>query len=85
MYGVGVYFSKHASYSDRFAQRSPTTNEKCMFLAKVLVGTSALGNKQMRAPPTGCDSTTDNDHMFVIYHDDQAYAEYLITYMSVAN
>lgn len=53
-----------------------------MFLTKVLVGKSTLGNKQMRVAPPGCDSTTDNEHIFVTYHDDQAYAEYLITYMS---
>jgi hypothetical protein len=43
-----------------------------MFLAKVLVGKSALGNPKMRVPPDGCDSTTDNNHIFVTYHNDQA-------------
>ena len=54
-----------------------------MFLARVLVGKSVLGNKAMRVPPTGYDSTTDNKDIFVTYHDDQAYAEYLITYTSL--
>ncbi len=85
LFGVGVYFSKNASYSHGYAHESPTTHKRCMFLAKVLVGKSALGNSQMRVPPSGCDSTTDNKHIFVTYHDDQAYAEYLITYMSLPN
>lgn len=56
-----------------------------MFLAKVLVGKSALGSHKMKVPPEGYDSTTDNDHIFVTYHDDQAYAAYLITYISADN
>jgi hypothetical protein len=56
-----------------------------MFLSKVLVGKSTLGNSSMKVPPTGYDSTTDNNHIFVTYHDDQAYAAYLITYTSPAN
>jgi hypothetical protein len=85
LYGVRVYFSKKAIYSHGFAPESPTTHKRCMFVAKVLVGKSALGNNQMRVPPSGYDSTTDNNHIFVTYHDDQAYAEYLITYMSTPN
>ena len=34
----------------------------------------------MKVPPVGYDSTTDGDHIFVIYRDDQAYAAYLIVY-----
>lgn len=51
-----------------------------MFYAKVPVGKSTLGNTGMNVPPAGSDSTTDNNHIYVTYHDDQAYAEYLITY-----
>ena len=51
-----------------------------MFVANVLVGTTALGDTTMKTPPTGCDSTTDGDHIFVTYRDDQAYAAYLIVY-----
>jgi hypothetical protein len=83
LYGVGVYFSKNASYSHSYAHQNPTDNKRCMFLANVLVGKSALGNKDMRVPPIGYDSTTDNNHIFVTYHDDQAYAEYLVTYISL--
>jgi hypothetical protein len=51
-----------------------------MFVSRVLVGKTTLGNSSMKTRPVGYDSTTDGDHMTVTYHDAQAYAEYLITY-----
>jgi hypothetical protein len=51
-----------------------------MFLARVLVGNTTKGNGSMKTRPVGFDSTTDGNHIFVTYHDAQAYAEYLITY-----
>jgi len=51
-----------------------------MFVANVLVGDSAPGNTNMKTPPPGFDSTTDGNHIFVTYRDDQAYAAYLIVY-----
>ncbi len=54
--------------------------ERHMFVANVLVGDSALGNRDMKTPPSGYDSTTDGNHIFVTYRDDQAYAAYLIVY-----
>lgn len=79
LYGVGVYFSKNATYSNGYAQ--PNANgERCMFVARVLVGKTTLGNSSMKTRPVGFDSTTDGNHMTVTYHDAQAYAEYLITY-----
>ncbi|CAF2688412.1 unnamed protein product [Rotaria sp. Silwood2] len=78
-YGVGVYFSSSGAYSHRFTK--PNSNgERCMFLARVLVGKTTIGNKSMKTRPVGFDSTTDGNHIFVTYHDAQAYAEYLITY-----
>ncbi|CAF2734466.1 unnamed protein product [Rotaria sp. Silwood2] len=78
-YGVGVYFSSNAAYSHRFA--TPNSNqERCIFLARVLVGKTTLGNSSIKTRPVGFDSTTDGNHIFVTYHDAQAYAEYLITY-----
>ncbi|CAM4880187.1 unnamed protein product [Rotaria socialis] len=84
-FGVGVYFSTQASYSDSYTRASPNTNGRCMFLAKVLVGRSTLGNSHMKTAPTGYDSTTDNKMIYVTYHDDQAYAAYLISYVRVNN
>ena len=34
----------------------------------------------MKVPPAGHDTTTDRQHIFVVYHDAGAYADYLITY-----
>ncbi|CAF1246598.1 unnamed protein product [Adineta ricciae] len=79
VYGKGVYFSSKASYSNGFAV--PNENgEKCMFIARVLIGLSAEGDSSMITPPPGYDTTTDGSHIFVTYHDAQAFAEYLITY-----
>ncbi|CAF3986264.1 unnamed protein product [Adineta steineri] len=78
-YGVGVYFSSYASYSHSYAD--PNSNaERCMFMARVLIGKTTRGNTSIKSPPVGFDSTTDGKHIFVIYHDAQAFAEYLITY-----
>lgn len=52
-----------------------------MFLARVLIGETAIGNSSMKVPPTGKDTTTDGQDIFVIYHDAGAYADYLITYI----
>ena len=51
-----------------------------MFVARVLVGKTTPGNESMKTRPLGFDSTTGENHIFVTYHDAQAYAEYLITY-----
>jgi hypothetical protein len=51
-----------------------------MFVANVLVGNPAPGKQTMKTPPPGFDSTTDGNHIFVTYRDDQAYAAYLIVY-----
>ncbi len=78
-YGVGVYFSSDATYSHRYT-RTNANGERCMFVACVLVGKTTTGDSSMKIRPLGFDSTTDNNHIFVTYHDAQAYAEYLITY-----
>jgi hypothetical protein len=78
-YGVGVYFSSNPGYSHGFA--SPNVNgERCMFVVRVLIGKTIKGDSSMKTRPLGFDSTTDTKHIFVTYHDAQAYAEYLITY-----
>jgi hypothetical protein len=79
LYGVGVYFSSDAIYSHRYA--IPNSNgERCMFVSRVLTGITTLGDKSMKTRPVRFDSTTDEKHIFVTYHDTQAFAEYLITY-----
>ncbi|CAF4099167.1 unnamed protein product [Rotaria sp. Silwood1] len=81
MYGAGVYFSSNAAYSHQYTKPN-LLEERCMFLARVLIGKTTIGNSSMKTRPLGFDSTTDGNHIFVTYHDAQAYAEYLITYKS---
>ncbi|CAF5031518.1 unnamed protein product [Rotaria sp. Silwood1] len=79
VYGQGVYFATNAKYSHDYT-RSNQANERCMFVVLVLVGKYIFGNSSMKVPPKGYDSTTDNNQIFVVYHDAQAYADYLIKY-----
>jgi hypothetical protein len=51
-----------------------------MFVARVLIGRTILGRYDMITPPDGYESTTDGSDIFVVYHDAQAYGDYLITY-----
>jgi hypothetical protein len=58
-----------------------------MFRCKVLVGSCAVGNSNMKVPPPinddqQYDSTGDSaGTIFVCYNDNQCYPEYLITYV----
>lgn len=56
-----------------------------MFQARVLVGESTPGRSGMRTPPQkpGSDRLYDSlsgPGMFIIFHDSQAYPEYLLTF-----
>ncbi len=79
VYGIGVYFHEHAKYSHSYT-RPDFSGERTMFLARVLIGKTCVGNQSMKVPPEGFDTTTDGQHIFVVYHDAAAYGEYLITY-----
>ncbi|CAF1242378.1 unnamed protein product [Adineta ricciae] len=79
LYGFGVYFSSNAMYSHSYATPN-AVGERRMFLARVLIGKSCLGHASQKTLPDGYHSTTDGSHIFVTYHDAQAYAEYLIVY-----
>ncbi len=76
--GAGVYFSSDASYSNDYA-KSNASGERCIFVARVLIGRTTGGNSSMKTAPPGFDSTSSGN-AFVTYHDAQAYAEYLIIY-----
>ncbi|CAF1379978.1 unnamed protein product, partial [Rotaria sp. Silwood1] len=69
-YGQGVYFHEHAKYSHGYTDGS---SERTMFLARVLIGRTCIGNSSMKVPPEGFDTTTNGGHIFVIYHDAGAY------------
>ncbi|CAF1031890.1 unnamed protein product [Adineta ricciae] len=79
VYGLGAYFATNAIYSNSFT-RPDSAGVRCMFVASVLIGKTVLGKSSMKVPPPGYDSTTDNNQIFVVYHDAQAYADYLIKY-----
>lgn len=82
VYGQGVYFSTSSSYSHSYTDQY----KSLMFRTRVIVGDTILGNSSMRVPPLKLnsepyDSTCDsNKSIFVCYHDNQCYPEYLISY-----
>uniref|UniRef100_A0A3P9NNC8 Poly [ADP-ribose] polymerase n=1 Tax=Poecilia reticulata TaxID=8081 RepID=A0A3P9NNC8_POERE len=89
-YGKGVYFAVNAEYSAKSFSPPDQTGMKRLYVARVLTGRHTLGKSSMKAPPprgadpTDCfDSLVDNNQqptMFIVFHDDQAYPEYLITF-----
>ncbi|XP_036450534.1 protein mono-ADP-ribosyltransferase PARP14-like isoform X2 [Colossoma macropomum] len=90
MYGNGVYFAVDPSYSAQGYSQPDQQGHKRMYLARVLVGDYTTGKGGLISPPAKSstatdlyDSVTDNQQtpkMFVIFHDVQAYPEYLITF-----
>lgn len=90
MYGKGVYFAVNAEYSAKRFSPPDAAGLKRLYVVSVLTGRYTVGNANMISPPprgadpTDCyDSLVDNQQrpsMFVIFHDDQAYPQYLITF-----
>ena len=90
-YGRGVYFARDASYSasNTYSPRDSSYN-KHMFLARVLTGEYAPGySTDIEPQPKSTDNkdlydssvdNVQNPRIFVIFHDTQAYPEYLITF-----
>ncbi|XP_062305648.1 protein mono-ADP-ribosyltransferase PARP14-like [Osmerus eperlanus] len=91
-FGKGTYFAVKASYSaNPTYSRADQDGNQLMFVARVLTGQYTLGDKDMIIPPPRSPQLP-NDHydslvnnvqkptMFVVFHDDQAYPEYLITF-----
>eukprot|EP00063_Salmo_salar_P075022 XP_014049857.1 PREDICTED: poly [ADP-ribose] polymerase 14-like [Salmo salar] len=91
-FGYGTYFAVGASYSARSTYSRPDLQgQKYMYLCRVLTGDFTAGRHGMTVPPAKSTTTvelynsvTDNPSgpsMFVIFHDNQAYPEYLITFL----
>ncbi|XP_062416187.1 protein mono-ADP-ribosyltransferase PARP14-like isoform X2 [Pungitius pungitius] len=90
LFGKGVYFAVDAEYSASRYCPADASGLRRLYVARVLTGRYTLGKPSMKktpargADPTDCfDSLVDNQQqpsMFVIFHDDQAYPEYLITF-----
>ncbi|XP_063049641.1 protein mono-ADP-ribosyltransferase PARP14-like, partial [Engraulis encrasicolus] len=90
LYGNGTYFAVDPQYSSRYCP-ADAKGEKRMYLARVLVGDYTKGAGGMICPPAKnprnaadtYDSMTDNPAnptMFIVFHDVQAYPEYIITF-----
>ncbi|XP_062900703.1 protein mono-ADP-ribosyltransferase PARP10 isoform X1 [Mobula hypostoma] len=91
VYGQGVYFaaSSIVSTDDQYSPPNPD-GYKFVFVVNVLVGSYTKGDVKMKTPPLKENSNTllrydslvdncDNPKIFVIFHDTQAYPQYLIT------
>lgn len=91
-YGKGVYFSTGPCYSSYPQYSKPDKNgHQYMFYSRVLTGRHTLGNPTMVEPPMFLsklgrfNSLADNVQLpsiFVIFHDAQAYPEFLVTFTS---
>ena len=86
-YGQGVYFAVYSSYSHSYTgNKNNFSSTRKMFRSRVIVGESCVGNSSMKIPPTKpngepYDSTCDlKGQIYVCYHDNQCYPEYIITY-----
>lgn len=91
-YGHGTYFAVNASYSAHPTYSKPAADgSQLMFVARVLTGVFTLGQSNMRVPPSRSDlgsherydsvvDKMDNPNMYVVFHDNQAYPDYLITF-----
>lgn len=85
--GYGTYFAVDASYSVYHSLTTLNHNgKKFVYVCRVLTGEYTLGREDFIEPPRigsrQFDSVVDNvinPSMFVIFHDAQAYPEYLIT------
>jgi poly [ADP-ribose] polymerase 7/11/12/13 len=93
VYGRGTYFARNAKFSDRYsAQPIPGSRLSWMFLARVLVGRSAVGVREYVRPPPlnarvpdgelydSCVNDLAKPQIYVIFDIDQCYPEYVISY-----
>ncbi|XP_019208958.1 poly [ADP-ribose] polymerase 14 isoform X6 [Oreochromis niloticus] len=91
-YGRGTYFAVNANYSAHPGYSKPAADgSQLMFVARVLTGVYTQGRHDMKVPPPRSpqqphdryDSVVDridNPSMYVVFHDNQAYPDYLITF-----
>lgn len=91
-YGHGTYFALNASYSAHPTYSKPAADgTQLMFVVRVLTGIYTQGQSNMRVPPLRNSQNShdrydsvvdkmDNPNMFVVFHDNQAYPDYLITF-----
>ncbi|XP_076578809.1 protein mono-ADP-ribosyltransferase PARP11 [Chaetodon auriga] len=102
IYGKGIYFAKYATYADKYSRESTDPlpvyggearglngeYTKIIFLARVMIGKSNVGEAHFLKPDHGSSENThyscvnDIQHpsVFVIFDPNQIYPEYLIQY-----
>ncbi|XP_074481552.1 protein mono-ADP-ribosyltransferase PARP11-like [Sebastes fasciatus] len=102
MYGTGIYFAQHAAYADNYStggtdplplyggETRGVKGEytKIIFLARVIVGKSTVGQRLFKKPDHGssenshysCVDDIKHPKIFVIFDPNQIYPEYLIQY-----
>ena len=84
LYGNGSYFARDASYSNNYSLKYSSGKQQ-MFLSRVMVGAYTKGKHDLARPPQSFNSCVDVEEdpkIFVVFHDDQSYPEYLIEYKS---
>ncbi|XP_044264578.1 protein mono-ADP-ribosyltransferase PARP12-like [Tribolium madens] len=75
-FGRGVSFAPEVSYARHY-----TFGDNVMFLSKVLVCNSIIGNVSTTVPPELYDTTTNaRNTVYVKYEDDDFYPQYVIHY-----
>uniref|UniRef100_A0A3B4YIM8 Poly(ADP-ribose) polymerase family member 11 n=1 Tax=Seriola lalandi dorsalis TaxID=1841481 RepID=A0A3B4YIM8_SERLL len=95
------YFAKHATYADKYSKSSTDPlplyvggtgsvprDTKIVFLARVMIGKSIVGQSDFRKPDDGspenshdsCVDVKKHPNIFVIFDSNQIYPEYLIQY-----
>ncbi|XP_045858583.1 protein mono-ADP-ribosyltransferase PARP15 isoform X2 [Meles meles] len=91
-YGQGTYFAVNAEYSANDKYSTPDGNgRKHVYVVRVLTGVYTCGHARLVTPPSKnphnptdlFDSVTDDiqhPSLFVVFSDNQAYPEYLITF-----
>ncbi|XP_034086265.1 protein mono-ADP-ribosyltransferase PARP15-like [Gymnodraco acuticeps] len=82
----------NANYSAQPTYSKPADDgSQLMFVVRVLTGLYTQGQENMRVPPPVSDQEghdrydsvvdrVDNPQMYVVFHDNQAYPDYLITF-----
>lgn len=77
---VGTYFADRVEYSFDYS-RADVGSYKYIFIASVLLESSAAGDSSMVEPPVGYQSTTGQQgdtNIYVAYKDYQMYPLYLL-------
>jgi hypothetical protein len=90
MWGPGIYFAEKASYSGLSYAHRLGDGQKCIMLAKLLVGAEVElpPDGRLRMPPNKADGerydtvagSTGGSKVYIVYENGRAYPEYLVTY-----